>query len=102
MTRKPIEVCVFCGSSEPEVPHPNAHKVAERLNDTMRAQMLLRETLRMHAHSEFEHGSSGPFNDRPPVVLPGDNVVFLRDRPLLANDDGELLTVDTFRRTRVC
>ena len=111
MSRKPITVCYFCGSTEPEGPDPycahgvttiisdpNAHKVAERLNDAMRAILLLRETLRMHAHAEVGRGSRGPFNDRPQVVSPGDNVVFLRDRPILLDEHGDMLTVDSFRR----
>jgi hypothetical protein len=114
MTRKPITVCVFCGSVEPEIPEqycahgvttmlssPAAHRVAARLNDNVRAGMMLRENLRMHAHAEVGRGSKGPFNDRPPVVLPGDNVVFLRDRPLLVDDHGELFTIESFRRKSV-
>lgn len=114
MNRTPITACVFCGSLEPEIPqqycahgatamlsHPNAHKVAERLNNAMRSAELLRETLRMHARAEVGRGTSGPFNDRPPAVLPGENVVFLRDRPLLTDDQGTPLTIDSFRRKSV-
>ena len=103
-------VCIFCGSDEYQVPTSScahgatatvskslAKRLASKLAESLRAVEISRRNFLIAAQAEVHHGT-GEINDRPAVVSPGNNVVFLRQREPLKSPQGEPLTTESFRR----